>query len=43
MTNFFREFYLDCEGEQSIEQLRLSIKIMLTEWTIWNLFAAVFQ
>jgi hypothetical protein len=41
MPDFFREFYFDYEGEQSIEQLRLSIKMMLTEWTIWNFIAGV--
>ena len=40
MPDAFRQFYLDCEGKQSIKQLCLSIKKAVSELTIWNLFAA---
>jgi hypothetical protein len=43
MSDAFGQFYFDCEGEQSIEQLRLSIKPILNGWTVWALFAAAFQ
>ena len=40
MPDAFRQFYLDCEGKQSIKQLCLSIKMAVSELTIWDLFAA---
>jgi hypothetical protein len=43
MPDAFRQFHLDCEGKQSIKQLRLSIKIAVSELTVWYLFAALLQ
>ena len=43
MPSPFRQVYLDVKGEQSIEQLRLAIKMMLAEPAVRNLFAAVFE
>jgi hypothetical protein len=39
----FRQVYLDVKGEQSIEQLGLAIKTMLTEPAARYLFAAVLE
>ena len=33
----------DCEGKQSIKQLCLSIKMAVSELTVWYLFAALLQ
>ena len=41
MPGPFRQVYLDVKGEQSIEQLRLAIKMMLAEPAARYLFAAV--
>ena len=43
MPDAFRQFYLDCEGKQSIKQLCLSIKMAVSELTVWYLFAALLQ
>jgi hypothetical protein len=43
MPDAFRQFHLDCEGKQSIKQLCLSIKMAVSELTVWYLFAALLQ
>jgi len=43
MPRAFRQFYLDCEGKQSIKHLCLSIKMAVSELTVWYLFAALVQ
>jgi hypothetical protein len=43
MPGPFRQVYLDVKGEQSIEQLGLTIKMMLAEPAARNLFAAVLE
>jgi len=43
MPDAFGGFYLDCEGEQSIEQRHFTIKTMFSEWTVWTLFPALLQ
>src|SRR5436190_14654331 len=43
MPGPFRQVYLDVKGEQSLEQLGLTIKMMLAKPAPWNLFAAVFE
>ena len=43
MPDAFRQFYLDCEGKQSIKQLCLSIKMAVSELTVWYLFAALIR
>jgi hypothetical protein len=43
MPDAFRQFYLDCEGKQSIKQLCLSIKMAVSELTVWYVFAALLQ
>jgi hypothetical protein len=43
MPGPFRQIYLDVKGEQSIEQLRLAIKMMLAVPAARNLSAAVLE
>jgi hypothetical protein len=43
MPGPLRPVYLDIEGEQSLEQLGLAIKMILAEPAARNLFAAVFE
>jgi hypothetical protein len=43
MPGPFRQVYLDVKGEQSIEQLRLAIKMMLAEPAARKFFAAVLE
>ena len=43
MPDVFRQFYWDCEGKWSIKQLCLSIKMVVSELTVWYLFAALLQ
>src|SRR5262249_22685343 len=43
MPDAFGGFYLDCEGEQSIEQRHFTIKTMFSEWTVWTFFPALLQ
>jgi hypothetical protein len=43
MPSPFRQGYLDVKGEQSIEQLRLAIKMMLAEPAARKFFAAVLE
>jgi hypothetical protein len=43
MPGAFRQFHLDCEGKESIKQLCLSIKMAVSELTVWYLFAALLQ
>ncbi len=37
------EFYCNVEGQQSIEQGGLAVKMMLAEPIAWHLFATVFE
>jgi hypothetical protein len=43
MPSPFRQIYLDVKGEQSIEQLGLTIKMMLAEPAARNLFGALLE
>jgi hypothetical protein len=43
MPSRLRQIYLDVKGEQSIEQLGLTIKMMLAEPAARNLFGAVLE
>ena len=43
MPDAFRQFYLDCEGKQSIKHLCLSIKMAISGLTVRYLFVAMLQ
>ena len=43
MPGALQRIYCNVEGQQSIEQGRLAVKMMLAEPIAWHLFAAMFE